>query len=263
MNVKVAAEKLMKLADAIEKQAAESTYFVCDNCNHTATLSTINQRRKEAADESGIRSVKPVQVDHKVSCPACIGMMSYVASETSERYYEAMDAMPASLPSPGQDPLQPPPPMDDSQQPPMPSAQKPPVAPMGQPGDTFQPVDEQPVGDSYPGDEGGEGIEDKGDLGTEPGDSMDDETKPEDKPLDEEGAPEDKPLGEDGLPEEGAPEDKPLDEEGAPEEGALPSDEELPKPEKAPKATPKFEKMPSDKEASERGFWASVNRYQV
>jgi hypothetical protein len=210
--------------------------------------------------------VKPVQVDHSISCPACSGMMSYVASETSERYYEAMDAMPASLPSPGMDPLQPPPAMDDSQQPPLPAPKQPPVAPMGQPGDTFQPVDEQPTGDeqldlSYPGDEGDDSTEDKGDLTKEPGDSMDNETKPEDKPLDEEGAPEDKPEGvptDEAAPsEEGAPV-----EEGAPgEEGALPSDEEMPKPEKAPKPTPKFEKMPSEKDASERGFWASVNRY--
>ena len=45
-RMKLAAEKLYKLADELEKSAFENTYFVCNRCNHTASLADINAKRK-------------------------------------------------------------------------------------------------------------------------------------------------------------------------------------------------------------------------
>lgn len=88
-NVKEAAEKILKLAEEIEKEAQEKSYFVCDACNHTANLSSINNRRKEAASEYGIDKIEPVTIEDELSCavPGCEGTMKYVATEESERFY--------------------------------------------------------------------------------------------------------------------------------------------------------------------------------
>jgi ubiquitin len=89
MSLKQAAEELLKIADEIEVQADSVTKFVCDKCNHTATLAKINEKRKTAATEAGENViVSPVTVNDQVSCPACDdGVMAYVASEESEKFY--------------------------------------------------------------------------------------------------------------------------------------------------------------------------------
>ena len=88
MSLKQAAEELLKVADEIEKQAEEVTQFVCEKCNHTATLATINNARTEAAKEAGENvSVSKISVNDNILCPACGGKMSYTANEESEKFY--------------------------------------------------------------------------------------------------------------------------------------------------------------------------------
>lgn len=89
MSLKEAAEQLNKIADELEVQADEVTKFVCDECNHTASLATINAKRKTAAEEAGENVVvERVTVNDVLSCPACdSGTMSYQASEESDAYY--------------------------------------------------------------------------------------------------------------------------------------------------------------------------------
>ncbi len=88
MSYKQAAEELLKIADSIEKEAEEVTQFVCDKCNHTATLATVNNMRREAAEgaEENV-TVNPVTVNDSLQCPACDGKMAYVPSEDSQSYY--------------------------------------------------------------------------------------------------------------------------------------------------------------------------------
>lgn len=103
VNIKATAERLLKIANAIEKEAYDKTYFVCDKCNHTANLATINQRRKVAADQHSIKKVRTVGVEDKVACPACDGTMIYVATDDSERFYEnAAPVSPAEEPTMGE-----------------------------------------------------------------------------------------------------------------------------------------------------------------
>ena len=88
MSLKKAAEELLKIADDIEKEAEEVTQFVCDKCNHTATLSSINDFRKKAAEKSEDNvTVSEVTVNDTLQCPACEGIMAYAASEASDAYY--------------------------------------------------------------------------------------------------------------------------------------------------------------------------------
>lgn len=88
MSLKQAAEELLKIADDIEKEAEGVTYFVCDKCNHTATLASINQKRKEAAENAKESvTVNDIAVNDTVHCPACEGIMAYRATEASEAYY--------------------------------------------------------------------------------------------------------------------------------------------------------------------------------
>lgn len=88
MSMNKAAEELLNIANEIEKEAAEVTQFVCDQCNHTASLSTINVRRKEAAAQEGENVVVgEITVNDKVSCPACEGVMAYQETEASQPYY--------------------------------------------------------------------------------------------------------------------------------------------------------------------------------
>jgi hypothetical protein len=86
MSVKQAAEELLKIADDIEKEASEVTQFVCEKCNHTANLATINARRKEAAEASDAIAAE-VTVNDRLACPACDGNMSYKETEASAPYY--------------------------------------------------------------------------------------------------------------------------------------------------------------------------------
>jgi hypothetical protein len=88
MSIKQAAEELLKVADAIDKEAAEVTQFVCNKCNHTATLATINARRKQAAEEAGANvTVSDITVNDKIRCAACDGEMAYAETEESAGFY--------------------------------------------------------------------------------------------------------------------------------------------------------------------------------
>ena len=88
MDVKKAAEELLKIADDIEKDAAEVTKFVCSSCNHTTNLLGINAKRREAAKTAGDNvTVADITVNDKVKCPACDGVMAYVETESSAPYY--------------------------------------------------------------------------------------------------------------------------------------------------------------------------------
>ena len=86
-NAKEAAEKLFKIADIIEKQAAQKTFFVCDGCNHTASLESINSVRAKFASENQVESVASVCVDDVIACTACGGDMSYSATEESAKFF--------------------------------------------------------------------------------------------------------------------------------------------------------------------------------
>ena len=88
MDVKKAAEELLKIADDIEKDAAEVTKFVCSSCNHTTNLLGINAKRREAAKTAGDNvTVADITVNDKVKCPACDGVMAYAETEASAPYY--------------------------------------------------------------------------------------------------------------------------------------------------------------------------------
>ena len=87
-SLKKYAEELLRVASAIEKDAAEVTQFVCNKCNHTASLSKINNTRNEIAKTAGAEvTVSEINVNDTISCPACEGTMSYQATEESNSYY--------------------------------------------------------------------------------------------------------------------------------------------------------------------------------
>ena len=87
MSLKQAAEELLKIADEMEKDAAEVTRFVCDVCNHTTTLASINEKRAAVAKEAGNVTADEITVNDQVFCPACDGVMAYRATEASSAYY--------------------------------------------------------------------------------------------------------------------------------------------------------------------------------
>jgi len=87
MSLKQAAEELLKIADEMEKDAAEVTRFVCDVCNHTTTLASINEKRAAVAKEAGNVTAEEITVNDQVFCPACDGVMAYKATEASSAYY--------------------------------------------------------------------------------------------------------------------------------------------------------------------------------
>ena len=88
LTMKQAADELLKIADEIEKEAADVTQFVCDKCNHTASLSSINTKRKEAGKTAGENvTVSEITVNDKIQCPACDGVMAYKETEASAPYY--------------------------------------------------------------------------------------------------------------------------------------------------------------------------------
>lgn len=88
MSLKKTAEDLLQIAEAIEKEAADVTQFVCDKCHHTTTLAKINAARKTAAEEIGKNvTVSDITVNDNVACPACDGVLSYDATEESKSYY--------------------------------------------------------------------------------------------------------------------------------------------------------------------------------
>ena len=88
MSLKKAAEELLKIADEMERDAADVTMFVCDACNHTASLSSINEKRTQVVKEAGDNVVaEEVAINDQVICPACDGVMAYRATEASAAYY--------------------------------------------------------------------------------------------------------------------------------------------------------------------------------
>jgi hypothetical protein len=86
MSINKAAEELLKIADEIDQEAAQVTTFVCDKCNHTATMASINERRKAAAEEVNAEAAD-ITVNDKLACPACEGVMAYQETEVSKAYY--------------------------------------------------------------------------------------------------------------------------------------------------------------------------------
>ena len=99
MSLKKAAQDLLDVANAIEKQAAEVTSFVCSGCNHTTTLAKINASRAKIAGEVGENvTVSEITVNDQVSCPACEGVLSYYETEASTPYYFDPDKIAAKDP---------------------------------------------------------------------------------------------------------------------------------------------------------------------
>jgi len=241
-NLKTAADKLMKIADRIEKEAFDVSYFVCDECSHTANLTTINEKRMKAASEKGVEQVSLITVNDKIGCPACEGTMSYVATEESSKYYvEAQDEVPEADPDIEADPTVEEDMEDDTEEKPKKEEKKEDVETKVD--EIFEPVDDQEkkIQDEKEKDQ------DKG------GDEIDltfgDEDMKEEEPAEEtpaEDAPEDL-----GPVEEEKPKKKPRKKQDKPDDGKA----SFPKEEK-----PKFTEMP--KEANDR-FWASVAKYSV
>jgi hypothetical protein len=90
MDFKKTAQDLIKLAEKLEKEASDNSYFICSSCNHTATLTQINDRRaKYAAQDTTVVLNNKVTVNDTIACgvPGCDGKMAYVASDESEKYY--------------------------------------------------------------------------------------------------------------------------------------------------------------------------------
>jgi len=86
MGVKEAADELLAIAEEMEKDAAEVTEFVCNKCNHTATLASINGKRNDMAKTANV-TASEVSVNDQVFCPACDGVMAYRETEASKAYY--------------------------------------------------------------------------------------------------------------------------------------------------------------------------------
>ena len=173
MDRKTAAQKLLDIADAIDKEAAELSYFVCASCNHTASLSSINFKREKAASEAGLNDVEAVSVNDVIACPACAEDMNYIPTDMSERFY--VEAAEGEVPEPelpnegGGDPLPPPePPTEEEPKPKKPKKPKVEEEDLAAE-DIFKPVDEQKseddglVEDSADDDEGGDNGADDGD----------------------------------------------------------------------------------------------------
>lgn len=89
-----AAEQLLKIADSLEKEAAEKTLFACSGCGHTASLEEINDSIKKhaskVASEGGEFDLNSslVTVNDRVRCASCKeSAMAYVATPESEKFY--------------------------------------------------------------------------------------------------------------------------------------------------------------------------------
>jgi len=240
MDKRIAAERLLEIADAIEKEAFDSTYFICDTCNHTATLATINGKRHKAASELNVQNVNVVTVNEKVACPACEGVMAYTATDESRKYWiESADDSIFDAPVPPED--------DEEKK----DTEK--AAPKSDPDALFQPVDERKTDDMLDAE--------LGDAPKSPEEEVPgaEDAAPEDKPSDDlfsdvDKSPEDKgQKPADGVPSD-SEDNKPSDEIPPVTEEEVPMAVEPPK--KKPKKkddvefpkedVPKFEKMPKD-----------------
>jgi hypothetical protein len=284
-NMKLAAERLFKIADDLEKEAAENTFFVCEGCNHTSSLADINIRRKTAGEQHKVKRIANVSVNDSVSCPACGDKMSYVPTEMSEKYYvEAEDDQEDT----GADIFEP---VDEQG--------KDETSDMSEPeGDIPQAVNVTPIAPENESTPEGDIPENKdeetseitdydGDDSEVPSDETPTEGAPDESTPDvdetpelpapesdseqapEEGAPEETPAlpapdGEEPIVEETVPEEEgPTGEQGAPGLEGVPGEEEpveekdveVPK-----KEVPKFEKIPKD--ASE-DFIRAIAKYSI
>lgn len=302
-NVKTAAEKLLKIADAIEKEAFDCTYFVCQDCNHTANLTSIDTRRKEAAEDHGIKTVGSLSIDDVIVCPACSGDMTYVANEDSDRFW--VEAGAAKIAEVAEEIMQ-----EDDDAPPMGDTEEGEAEEGAGP---FEPVDEQAKNQkkdeieeemkskgvdedqidlSYGDEDDGEEPPKKEETPTgddvepmpEPEPSVDEEadneaempSKPEPSKVDETTVTEDEQVDEEprDFQEPQAPgeaeESDALVEETDEEDVEKPKKKKKDKPDDGDVAfpkepTPKFEMPPKmkEKEASGDAYWKAVARYSV
>lgn len=289
-NMKLAAERLLKIADDLEKEAADNTFFVCDGCNHTSSLLDINKKRKIAGKNHSVKRIANVTVNDAVTCLACGGKMSYVPTDSSEKYYiEAEDTEDT-----GADIFEP---VDDqgtdkgdeTSDVVEPKTDEPPVIDGTLPMTAVNPEEDKDVSETSENEETSD--EDKTDETPEISDydgTPDEEQKPEgdatsdmdetpeiaETPMEDETpegdvAPKDEEIPEDqgaieGEPvvEETVPEDEPVGEGESIGDGTSEEEEhveekgvEIPK-----KNVPKFEKIP--KEAQD-AFWKSVAKYSI
>lgn len=91
---KTAAEQLLKIAEEIEKEAMQATNFVCNKCKTATTLDQINGAIREYVKRQASSDLDSLLVDvnDKVKCSSCEeGVMSYAATEESEKFYEEVE----------------------------------------------------------------------------------------------------------------------------------------------------------------------------
>lgn len=281
-NLKEAAENLLNVANALEKEAFDRTFFVCNKCNHTASLTSINAKRNKVAKEMGVKNVNTMTVNERVSCPACDGVLEYVPTDESSKYYvEAAEGAPLEIAPPSD--ISPDMPKDEP--PPPPEKKKLPKekAPEDT-GSIFEPVDEREKDEElnldFPEGEGKSEDEppEMPPEGEKPPEMSPEGDKPPEMPPEGEKPPEMSPEGEKPpeMPPEGEKSPEMPPEGDKPPEGAeMPPvvEEEVPllEPEKKPKKkkekvdfpkedVPKFEKMPKDA-ADDIAYQASLKKY--
>jgi len=250
-GIKLAAEKLMKIANELEKEASVNTYFVCDRCNHTASLSEINSRRKVAAEKSKIEHIAAITVNDIITCVACGGKMAYVPTEDSEKYY--IEAEEDDL---GDDIFEPVNEGEETKETDIieETPEAPMEAPEGTPEETSEVSEEMPS--EIPEDKEEIKTEDTEDISeglpeSDEPPALEDKTD-EDISVEEETVPEDTgEISEEGISEEISPED--VSTEDSDEEDTNGVD--LPK-----KDVPKFEKIPKE---AQLGFWKAVAKYSL
>lgn len=259
-GIKLAAEKLMKIASELEMEASVNTYFVCDRCNHTASLSEINSRRKVAAEKSKIEHIAAITVNDIITCVACGGKMAYVPTEDSEKYYiEAEeDDLGDDIFEPvneGEETKE----TDVLEENPSESPEAPMESPEGTPEETPMETPEE-----APEETPAEIPEDKEEIKTEDTEEISEGLPESDEPpaledktdedisVEEETVPEDTgEVSEEGISEEISPEDISTEESDEEETNGV----NLPK-----KDVPKFEKIPKE---AQLGFWKAVAKYSL
>lgn len=86
---KTAADMLLKLAQDLEKEAAEKTIFACSGCGGSHSMAAINDAIAKFAEENPDvdTSGAKVTVNDTVSCPNCGHEMEYAPTAESEQYY--------------------------------------------------------------------------------------------------------------------------------------------------------------------------------
>lgn len=86
---KTAAEMLLKLAQDLEKEAAEKTIFACSGCGGSHSMAAINGAIAKFAEENPDMDTSgaKITVNDTVSCPNCGHDMEYAPTADSEQYY--------------------------------------------------------------------------------------------------------------------------------------------------------------------------------